>query len=216
MAKSLKEIELPIKREHDAIHTAANNNNIKPTEAHIEAINHLFTELELAYHNQFHKAFPDHKSLTMAKQLWLRLLIDYSPEEISKATRLVICDNTFLPTPNNIRDYCEKLIKSSVPDVKAAYREACLSNEPRTSHKWSHPIVYHAGKATDWFFLNNQTEATTFPVFERNYEILINRLRSGEKLEIPINLGLEKEKINTVDKEELKEKLSKLREDLNI
>tara|TARA_B100002019_G_scaffold286848_1_gene297935 strand:- start:2645 stop:3295 length:651 start_codon:yes stop_codon:yes gene_type:complete len=216
MAKSLKEIELSLKGKNDIIHSAVNNNNIKPTKAHIEAINHLFTELELAYHNQFHKAFPDNKSLTMAKQLWLRLLIDYSPEEISKATRLTICDNTFLPTPNNIRDYCEKIIKSAIPDVKTAYKEACLSYEPRSSYKWSHPIVYHAGKATDWFFLNNQTEAATFPVFERNYEILLNRIRNGDKLEIPINLGLKEENLNTVDKDKLKEKLSKLRKDLNI
>ena len=94
MVKSIKELILPIRKNMVRFISAANNDNLKPTEAHIEAINHLFTELELAYHNQFHKAFPDHKSLTMAKQLWLRLLIDYTPEEISKATRLVICDNT--------------------------------------------------------------------------------------------------------------------------
>jgi hypothetical protein len=216
MVKSIKEIDLTSEKKVGTVHSAANNDNLKPTEAHIEAINHLFAELELAYHNQFHKAFPDHKSLTMAKQLWLRLLIDYTPEEISKATRLTICDNTFLPTPNNIRDYCEKLINNSIPDVKTAYKEACLSREPRNNKVWSHPIVYHAGKATDWFFLNNQIEAITFPVFERNYEILSKRLRSGECLDVPIKVGIKREKVEVLDNKKLKEKLSKIRKDLDI
>ncbi len=216
MTRSIKEIKLPSKEKFNSIHSAENNDNLKPTEAHIKAINHLFTELELAYHNQFHKAFPDHKSLTMAKQLWLRLLVDFSPEEISKATRLTICDNTFLPTPNNIRENCEKLLKNSIPDVKDAYKEVCLSRESRSSYQWSHPIIYHAGKSTDWFFLDSQIEAVTFPVFERNYELLSRRLRNGENLEIPIEPAIEQEKVNTLDKDKLKEKFSQLRKDLNI
>ena len=31
----------------------------------------IFAELEITFHNQFHKAFPDEETLTLAKQLWL-------------------------------------------------------------------------------------------------------------------------------------------------
>ena len=34
----------------------------------VDAINNVFAEFEFAYHNQFHKAFSDHESLTIAKK----------------------------------------------------------------------------------------------------------------------------------------------------
>ena len=65
-------------------------------------------------------------------------------------------------------------------------------------------------------FLNNQIEAITFPVFERNYEILSKRLRSGECLDVPIKIGIKREKVEVLDNKKLKEKLSKIRKDLDI
>ena len=188
----------------------------KPTEAHVEAISHLFTELEMAYHNQFHKAFPDHQSLSMAKQLWLRLLAEYQPEHITAAGRKAICENTFLPTLHNVRDYCEQAITANLPDVKAAFREACLAPEPKSAHSWSHPIVYFAGKATDWFFLQGQTEAQTFPVFERNYELLKTRVKNGEVLTMPIAKAIEKQPVQAMTIENKKAKLKALREALDL
>ncbi len=188
----------------------------KPTEAHVEAISHLFTELELAYHNQFHKAFPDHQSLSMAKQLWLRLLAEYQPQHIALAGRKAICANTFLPTLHNLREYCDQAATQGLPDVKAAYIEACMSQEPRTEVNWSHPIVYYAGKATDWFFLQGQTEAQTFPVFERNYELLKERVRKGEVLHPPVAKAIEKQAAAPLSTEQQKDKLKALREQLDL
>ena len=176
----------------------------------------LFTELELAYHNQFHKAFPDHQSLTMAKQLWLRLLVDQSPEHIAKAGRQAICDNTFLPTPHSIREYCESLATHGTPDVKRAFVEASLSREPRQLASWSHPIVYHAGKATDWFFLNGQPESITFPVFERNYQLLLDRLKQGEDLTLPVAKAIEKTTSKPLSPTEQQKRMAELRKQLDI
>ena len=35
----------------------------------VELINLIFAELEITFHNQFHKAFPDEETLNLAKQL---------------------------------------------------------------------------------------------------------------------------------------------------
>lgn len=193
-----------------------NRQALKPTKDHIDAVSHLFTELELAYHNQFHKAFPDHQSLTMAKQLWLRLLVDQNPEHIAKAGRQAICDNTFLPTPHSIREYCESLATYGTPDVKRAFVEASLSREPRQLASWSHPIVYHAGKATDWFFLNGQPESITFPVFERNYQLLLDRLKQGEDLTLPVAKAIEKTTSKPLSPTEQQKRMAELRKQLDI
>ena len=42
---------------------------IKIPNNHIELVNLIFAQLEITYHNQFHKAFKDEVSLNLAKQL---------------------------------------------------------------------------------------------------------------------------------------------------
>ncbi len=216
MAKHVSDITLPTNASIAAGAATPEISTAKPTEAHIEAINHLFTELELAYHNQFHKAFPDHQALSMAKQLWLRLLVDFKPEHIATAGRQAICDNTFLPTPHSIREYCDAAITAGIPDAKTAYIEACLSSEPRQNVQWSHPIVYFAGKTTDWFFMGSQPEAQVFPVFERNYLLLLERVKRGEQLSLPMAKALTKKKTEPLEPEVQKEKLKNLREQLDL
>ena len=48
----------------------------------VELINLIFAELEITFHNQFHKAFPDEETLTLAKQLWLAKLEKFDNEII--------------------------------------------------------------------------------------------------------------------------------------
>lgn len=216
MAKHVSDINLPTNASIAASIATPEISTAKPTAAHVEAINHLFTELELAYHNQFHKAFPDHQALSMAKQLWLRLLVGFKPEHIATAGRQAICDNTFLPTPHSIREYCDAAITAGIPDAKAAYIEASLSSEPRQNVKWSHPIVYFAGKTTDWFFISSQPEAQVFPVFERNYLLLLERVKRGETLSLPVAKALTKKRQEPLEPEVQKEKLKNLREQLDL
>jgi 16S rRNA A1518/A1519 N6-dimethyltransferase RsmA/KsgA/DIM1 with predicted DNA glycosylase/AP lyase activity len=45
--------------------------------------------------------------------------------------------------------------------------------------RWSHPAVYHAGAASDWFFLASSPEKTAFPVFERHYRRLCELVDAG-------------------------------------
>jgi len=77
-----------------------------PTAAHVDAINQLFTELELAYHNQFRRAFPDAERLGMAKQLWLHALCDLSPQRLRAGVRRAVRESEFLPSLHTLRAYC--------------------------------------------------------------------------------------------------------------
>ena len=77
-----------------------------PTEDHVTAINQMFTEFQLAYHNQFHKAFSDDQKIAMAKQLWVKTLCDLSPERIVYGTRQAIKESEYLPTLHTIRQFC--------------------------------------------------------------------------------------------------------------
>ena len=42
-----------------------------PREAVIDAVNQMFAEFALVYHNQYQKAFSDKEKLSLAKRLWL-------------------------------------------------------------------------------------------------------------------------------------------------
>ena len=158
---------------------------------HVDAINQLFAEFELAYHNQFHKAFAAAGSLALAKKYWLESLAGFSPEVIRRATRLVVQNNQFLPSLATMVSTCENgQALFGLPTAEAAYREACLAPEPKVQHKWSHPAVYLAAEATGWFALANEVQSTVFPLFEYNYATVCRRVIHGEMLAVPVAKAL--------------------------
>ena len=63
----------------------------------VELINLIFAELEITFHNQFHKAFPDEETLNLAKQLWLAKLEKFDNEIIFKAIDKIIETSKYLP-----------------------------------------------------------------------------------------------------------------------
>ena len=148
------------------------------------AIDQMFAEFELVYHNQFQKAFPNAEKLTYARRLWFSHLKDYKPEQLLAAVRRVTQESEYLPTVHGVLKYLGANALG-LPDARDAYREACLAPSPKLEQRWSHPAVYLAGAASDWFFLNSQTEKTAFPVFEKHYRELCERVARGETLRMP-------------------------------
>lgn len=188
-----------------------------PTEDHITAINQMFTEFQLAYHNQFHKAFSDDQKIVMAKQLWVKTLCDLSSERIIYGTRKAIKESEYLPTLHTIRKFCAPNPEEfGLPDAYNAYLEACRAPTPKIEQTWSHPIVYLAGNASDWFFLSGNSEAKAFPVFNRNYDILISRVMNGEQLDMPIHKAIPETINQPLSNKERKERLQVMREKLDI
>ena len=191
--------------------------NATPTEDHITAINQMFTEFQLAYHNQFHKAFADDQKITMAKQLWVKALCDISPVRLVAGTRRAIKGSEYLPTLHTIRQFCDPSYEEAgLPDVRAAYMEACRAPSPKIEYQWSHPAVYLAGVASDWFFLSSNSEAKALPVFKRNYEILCERVMCGEQLDMPLFKAIPETIETELSNEERKQRLSAMRQQLDI
>ena len=75
----------------------------------VELINLIFAELEITFHNQFHKAFPDEETLNLAKQLWLAKLEKFDNEIIFKAIDKIIERSKYLPSLSAVLNQIKEL-----------------------------------------------------------------------------------------------------------
>ena len=54
--------------------------------------------MEVTYHNQFHKAYPDKNSLNLAKQLWLNQLQIFEAKIVFDSVNILMTSSEFLPS----------------------------------------------------------------------------------------------------------------------
>jgi hypothetical protein len=182
---------------------------------HVDAINQVFAELELAYHNQYHKAYAQEGSIGVAKKYWLECLAPFMPQVILKAVRIVVKSQQYLPSVATLVQACEEALGDyGLPTAHDAYVQACNAAHPKAEQPWSHPAVYLAGKATGWFELSNNQEAKIFPLFESHYRKLCQRILAGEILEIEIPKALPEQSTKKLSLEENKSRMSELRKSL--
>ena len=179
------------------------------------ALNEVFGLLKLSFHNQFNAAFPDVQTLNHAKRLWLESLAGFTPEQMVMGAKRAIKKSEYLPTIHKMLQLCAEG-ENGLPEPRAAYREACNAPSPKANHTWSHPAVYHAGRAADWFFLANNPEASAYPVFASHYKKICERLMAGERLPAPEQVQLEHHKGKPLSKSENAKKLAELRAQLEI
>lgn len=183
----------------------------------IDAINQLFAEFELAYHNQYYKAYGTEERLVLAKKYWLGCLSSYSPNQIVAAARRVVKTSDFLPTVSVVVRACEEGGSLfGLPSAREAYFEACRAGTPKDEYSWSHEAVYLAGRATDWYVLAGEPEDKVFPLFEYYYHDLCQRVMSGEELKLPPKEALPKHIGTPLSGDENHERMMKLRETLGI
>jgi hypothetical protein len=188
-----------------------------PTADHVSAINQMFTEFQLAYHNQFHKAFSTDQQIIMAKQLWAKTLSDLPAARIMAGARRAIKGSEYLPTIHSVRNYCDLHPEElGLPDPYNAYLEACRAASPKSEQRWSHPAVYFAGRASDWFFLASSSEQKALPVFKRNYALLCERIISGEQLSMPLPKALPEKVERVLSNDQRRQRLQKMRRELDI
>jgi len=184
---------------------------------HAGAIGKIFANFEYAYHNQFHKAFPDAEDLVIAKKYWLSSLERYSPAQIVQAAKKVIETQEYLPSIAAIIKACEQgLDLFGLPFARQAYIEACSAPSPKKEHNWSHEAVYHAGNAAGWYLLANHPETTALPVFEYHYSQLCKRVIAGEQLSIEIPTPLPDKIDHKLDREEARARIAKLKRELGL
>lgn len=183
----------------------------------VDAINQMFAEFELAYHNQYHKAYGDPHRLVLAKKYWLECLSDFHPQQLVTAARRLVKTQDYLPTISAVIRACEESFGLfGLPSERDAYTEACRAPAPKAAYDWSHPAVYQAGKTTDWFFLATEAEDKVFPVFAYYYRQLCQRVIRGEDLQEPMAPALEKDPSKPLTFAEREEKLAQLRASLDI
>lgn len=183
----------------------------------VEAINQVFALFRLNFHNQFYAAYSDSEQLNLIKRLWLETLVEFSPDVILRGAKHAIETSEYLPTLNRMRESCQHcLVSQGVPSPRAAYLEACDKPSPKHEQQWTHPIVYFAGRDSDWFFLANNPEAKTWPVFEKHYQGYLLRLSRGECFELPEVAELPKPETAPMTDEQRQNALAALREEVGL
>jgi hypothetical protein len=181
-------------------------------EAHVDAINQVFALFRLNYHNQYFAAYQDNSQIQQVKKLWLESLIDYPVEQILRGAKYAIENNEYLPTLNRMHECCQQgLTEFGLPNARDAYMEACRAPSPKSAQNWSHAAVYLAGRDSDWFFLANNLERMTWPVFREHYQRYCGRVIRGENLEISAPEALEQQHSEVLEPEEQLAELHKLR-----
>lgn len=187
------------------------------TADHIDAVNEVFALFRINYHNQYYKAYSDTQVLNQIKKLWLESLRQFAPETILRGAKKVIEESEYLPTLNRMIRACQGDPEEfGLPDAHTAYLEACRAPSPKAAYRWSHPAVYHAGQASDWFFLTSNSEKVAFPVFERHYQRLCEKVMNGVELPSPSAPALPETIETPLSKEENQQRLQSLREQLDI
>lgn len=158
----------------------------------MDAINALFTLLEDGYPLKFKRAFPSHEDITRAKRVWKNSLQEYSPRRILQAAKKALDTSRFFPDLSDIRQLCKlRYDEMGLKEPLQAYYEACYAQQQTRDYPWSHLAVYLAARETGWLTLRSEEQRVAFPLFERNYEILCNRVLEGEDLEATVLKGLE-------------------------
>lgn len=183
----------------------------------IDTINQIFSLFSINYHNQYYAAFSEQALEIQAKRLWLDSLKTFPPETLLRASKQAIESSEYLPTLHKMMTLChDNSTLHGLPDVHSAYLEACRAPSPKAAVNWSHVAVYHAGRASDWFFLANNPERVTYPIFKEQYRLIAERVANGETLAAPEPLAIEQQEEKKLSKEESRKRLAELRASLNL
>jgi hypothetical protein len=187
------------------------------SEGHIDALNQVFALFRLNYHNQYYAAYPDNNQVNQIKKLWLESLADYPVEQILRGAKHAIEHSEYLPTLNRMHECCQQgLSEFGLPTAHDAYVEACNAPSPKSAQNWSHPAVYLAGRDSDWFFLGNNTERSTWPVYRDHYQAYCARVMRGESVKVPAPEALEQSPVEPLSKAEQLVELAKLRRETGL
>ncbi|UTW46694.1 hypothetical protein KFE80_10330 [bacterium SCSIO 12696] len=168
---------------------------------------------QLNYHNQFFSAFPDQQDQDFTKKLWLESLGKFTPQQILQAAKAAIEQCEYLPNLHRMIQLCQQQGPGgALPSAHDAYVEACNAPTPKATYRWSHPAVYHAALETGWYVLGNEVERKAFPLFEKNYQDICQRVLSGEKLVVEAPELLEEKPAEPLSKAESRERVAELKE----
>ena len=94
------------------------------------------------------------------------------------------------PTPAQFVTACKVRHAEGCPTAKQAYLEYVL-NYAKSNHKWSHEIVRATVRISkQGYEIKSLPEEKAFMIYERAYQVLMDRIIKGEPLDVPIPKGL--------------------------
>ncbi len=151
----------------------------------------LFARFMTIYGHKFKSAFDSEEEIIVAKREWALSLGKYAEAELVAAVNL--CKEKFAWMPS-IAEFISVLHEVNdnlgLPPVEQAYEEACLHAQSPRQHQWSHPVVYFAGRSSDWFRIRTEDKQNIFPTFEHHYRLLCQRFAAGERFDVPAPVAL--------------------------
>ena len=169
----------------------------------------------LNYHNQFYAAYPDSEQLNQVKKLWLETLANYPSEQLLRGAKHALETSEYLPTLNRMLESCQDALGDlGLPNARSAYFEACRAGSPKSAQPWSHPVVYLAGRDAGWFFLANEPEQKTWPVFREKFREYCARLIAGEQLSVPAPEALPASSGKVSSREDALAEIARIKESL--
>lgn len=182
-----------------AIANKAANESKKPVFTTEDAllVENVFKEL-ISIFPAWQKAYPSKEMEQTAKKTWTKGFIEndiHSLEQIRWGLRKARSSGIpFIPSVGQFVQWCQPTAEDfGLPDARSAYLECCKNSRFLDGVKWSHVGVYVAGKATGWYEFSNRPERETWPLFKRNYDVVLNRLVNRENLKAEIPLALPKQ-----------------------
>ncbi|MGS2724741.1 replication protein P [Porticoccus sp. GXU_MW_L64] len=185
----------------------------KRKEAIGDTINQIFGLFQLNYHNQFFAAYPSAEDQILTKKLWLESLSRFTPQQILQGAKAAIEQCEYLPNLHRMMQLCQNQGPGgALPGAHDAYLEACNAPAPKVAFNWSHPAIYHAAVQTGWYVLGNEVERKAFPLFEKNYQDVCQRVLAGEQLVVEAPELLEEQPGEPLSKEKSQERLAQLKE----
>ncbi|MFT6916693.1 MAG: hypothetical protein ACJAWL_003036 [Motiliproteus sp.] len=159
----------------------------------------IFTRFMIIYGHKFKSVFSSEDEVRVAKREWALSLGGYAEQELVWAVDRCKEQFVWMPTVAEFLALLRKDLQDyGLPSVISAYQEACLHADHPRERDWSHPVVYFAGRATDWFRLRTEEKFDVFSDFEFNYRQFCRRVIAGEDLTVPLPLGLPDKSSNTL------------------
>lgn len=117
---------------------------------------------------------------------WGKALAGITKQQMGDAMKtLMRSGDAWPPSAPEFRKLCEDSGPGlGIPDVAAAWREACEASSDVINWKFSHPIVQEAARLTDWYSIRTGTPKaeTVQNRFGKRYADLVAKLQRGEPL----------------------------------
>jgi hypothetical protein len=80
-----------------------------------------------------------------------------------------------------------------MPSVEIAFNEAIQYSQSPGGHRWTHPAVREAGRATGWFDLAQASSEARIralrSIFSKHYLAVVNRVMAGGEVEAQALVG---------------------------